>query len=293
MGALGLEHGPRYAKRPKNFATYTQAAIDCNRPRRARSVMVDSMFASDERSDLSALWDELLAGRCKVESWEHATDSWSVVITRRPEALLGFPASLRARDVEILEQALLCGVRKLVAVDVGLSCSSIAVIMQASFQFMGVSCVPSRMPGILVAAAHARRHPDTEPRSFTRLSQPPPRQTIRVGRPDQVLAAWLAPAELEVMRLLVEGLSYAEIASARQTSIRTVANQVATGFRRLNVSGRAELLCLLARWGLDEPKPPARRPPAATPAAVRRAGTRRLPMLGAAAERDGYPMPGT
>ncbi|HEY6078749.1 MAG TPA: helix-turn-helix transcriptional regulator [Polyangiaceae bacterium] len=255
--------------------------------------MVDSMFASDERSDLSALWDELVAGRCKVEGWEHAPDSWSVQVTRRPEVLQGFPPSLRLRDVEILEHALLCGVRKLVAVDVGLSCSSIAVIMQASFQFMGVSCVPSRIPGILVAAAHARRHPDTEPRSGLRLAQPPLRQTLRVGRPDAVLAAWLAPAELAVMRLLVEGLSYAEIARARQTSIRTVANQVATGFRRLSVSGRAELLCLLARWGLDEPAPPARRPPASTPAAERRAVSRQVRRVEDSPSATHYPVPAT
>jgi DNA-binding CsgD family transcriptional regulator len=238
------------------------------------------MFASDERSELSALWDELIAGKCKVASWEHAPERWSVVVTRSPEVLSRFPPSLRSRDVEILEQALLCGVRKLVALDVGLSCSSIAVIMQASFQFMGVTCVPSRMPGILVAAAHARRHPDTAPQSSLRLSQAPLVRTVSVSRPDRVLSSWLAPAELEVMRLLVEGLSYAEISAVRQTSIRTVANQVATGFRRLNVSGRAELLCLLARWGLDEPEPPARRPPASTSASTRRAQSGSLRLLG-------------
>jgi DNA-binding CsgD family transcriptional regulator len=238
------------------------------------------MFASDERSELGALWDELVAGQCKVESWAHAPERWSVVVTRAPEVLRSFPASARARDLEILEQALLCGVRKLVAVEVGLSCSSIAVIMQSSFQFMGVTCVPSRMPGILVAAAHARRHPDTQPRSALRLSQRPVRQTITVSRPDQVLSAWLPPAELEVMRLLAEGLSYAEIAAARRTSIRTVANQVATGFRRLNVSGRAELLCLLARWALDEPEPPARRPIPIAATSEKATGTASLQLVG-------------
>lgn len=237
------------------------------------------MFASDERSELGALWDELVAGKCKVESWQHHPDRWAVVVTRAPEVLSSFPASARTRDLEILEHALLCGVRKLVAVEVGLSCSSIAVIMQTSFQFMGVTCVPSRMPGILVAAAHARRHPDTEPRSSLRLSQRPVRQTITVSRPDQALTAWLPPAELEVMRLLVEGLSYAEIATARRTSIRTVANQVATGFRRLNVSGRAELLCLLARWALDEPEAPRRRPTALLPASEKRTGVSALQLV--------------
>ncbi len=37
------------------------------------------------------------------------------------------------------------------------------------------------------------------------------------------------------------------MAKLRQTSKRTVANQLASAFHRLGISGRAELLCLLAR----------------------------------------------
>ena len=96
---------------------------------------------------------------------------------------------LRGRDVEILEQALLCGVRKTVAVDVGLSCSSIAVILQSCFTFMGLDCLPSRIPGLVVAAAHARRHPGTPGGAF--LKAPPGREsmrhTITVSRPDVAL----------------------------------------------------------------------------------------------------------
>jgi DNA-binding CsgD family transcriptional regulator len=230
------------------------------------------MFASTDRVELSALWDELVAGTCKIDSWSHEPDCWSLVVTRDP-ALIGSPAiPLRRRDQDILESALLCGVRKIVAVEVGLSCSSIAVIMQSCFQFMGLHCLPSRIPGLVVAAAHARyAH---SPRFGVSLRGPRDRrlaqQSIRVPRPDTALAAWLAPAEHAVIALLIEGQSYAEIARARNTSIRTVANQVAAAFRRLGVSGRAELLCLLARWGLDAPQLPQRRPPSNAPATTRR-----------------------
>lgn len=230
------------------------------------------MFASTDRVELSALWDELVAGTCKIDSWSHEPDCWSLVISRDP-ALIGSPAiPLRRRDQEILESTLLCGVRKIVAVEVGLSCSSIAVIMQTCFQFMGLHCLPSRIPGLVVAAAHARHAQST--RFGTSLRGPRERRlaqrSIRVPRPDRALAAWLAPAEHAVIALIVEGQSYAEIARARSTSIRTVANQVAAGFRRLGVSGRAELLCLLARWGLDSPEPPQRRPPSSVLATARR-----------------------
>lgn len=227
------------------------------------------------------MWDELVAGTCKIESWTHEPDTWSMVVTRAPAVIGNPPQALRPRDQEILEHALLCGVRKIVAVEVGLSCSSIAVIMQACFQFMGLDCLPSRIPGLLVAAAHARQRQASVLRLNAKSSRDRlfTRQWIRVPRPDTALAAWLAPAEHAVISLLVEGQSYAEIAEARRTSIRTVANQVASGFRRLGVSGRAELLCLLARWGLEDPELPARRPPSSVPAAARRSRPARMRLL--------------
>jgi DNA-binding CsgD family transcriptional regulator len=242
------------------------------------------MLASTERVELAAIWDELIAGTCKVESWSHGENTWEMVLTRRPTRTHPHHGALRPRDVEILEQALLCGVRKHVAVEAGLSCSSIAVILQGCFQFMGLDCLPSRIPGLLVAAAHARHHQGKRTSSLRRVSSAAP-QTIRIPRPDLALAAWLAPAEHAVISLLIEGHGYAEIAQARHTSIRTVANQVASAFRRLGVSGRAELLCLLARWGLEPPEPPVRRPPSVLPNSARRAISRGIRLLEDASSR--------
>jgi len=235
------------------------------------------MFASTERVELAAIWDELIAGTCKVESWSHGENTWSMVLSRGPN-LTGLRSQrLRHRDIEILEQALLCGVRKHVAVEAGLSCSSIAVILQSCFQFMGLDCLPSRIPGVVVAAAHARHHQASHQpsRPRGRTERQFSEQTITVPRPDSALVAWLAPAEHAVINLLIEGYCYAQIAQARETSIRTVANQVASGFRRLGVSGRAELLCMVARWGFEPPEPPTRRPPSVLPTIARRAVSRR------------------
>jgi DNA-binding CsgD family transcriptional regulator len=246
------------------------------------------MLASHERMQLAALWDELLAGTTKIDSWSHTDKTWSMVVSRRPDDAR--PAhALRRRDVVILENTLLSGVRKHVAVEAKLSCSSIAVIMQSCFQFMGLSCLPSRIPGLVVVAANARHHVGVAGYSVpTRPELTLSRRTIRISRPDTLLSAWLAPAEHAVIHLLIEGMTYAEIAEARSTSIRTVANQVASGFRRLDVSGRAELLCLLARWALQPPEPPLKRPPSLAPAGAKRSPTspRRE---GEGAERRGRP----
>ncbi|HEY0468663.1 MAG TPA: helix-turn-helix transcriptional regulator [Polyangiaceae bacterium] len=69
-------------------------------------------------------------------------------------------------------------------------------------------------------------------------------RAIDMPRPEQWLVETrgLPNAELEVIRGLVEGRSYAEIAALRGTSQRTIANQIAAAFKRLKVSGRNELI---------------------------------------------------
>jgi DNA-binding NarL/FixJ family response regulator len=75
---------------------------------------------------------------------------------------------------------------------------------------------------------------------------------VSVPRPDLQLQGLLPSAELAVIRRLVEGLSYVEIARARGTSTRTIANQITAVFRRLHVSGRNELVQrLFSEEGLD------------------------------------------
>ena len=59
-------------------------------------------------------------------------------------------------------------------------------------------------------------------------------------------AADLTGAEYEVAVFVLAGRSNAEIARTRQVSPRTVANQVASLFRKLGVSSRGELVAHFA-----------------------------------------------
>lgn len=54
----------------------------------------------------------------------------------------------------------------------------------------------------------------------------------------------LSPAERAVLAYVIRGDSNAEIAAARRTSVRTVANQVAKLLRKLGASSRFDLI----RW---------------------------------------------
>lgn len=55
----------------------------------------------------------------------------------------------------------------------------------------------------------------------------------------------LTPAEQDVAGMLVVGATHAEIARVRGTSVRTVANQAASIYRKLHVGSRAELAAMV------------------------------------------------
>jgi DNA-binding CsgD family transcriptional regulator len=57
----------------------------------------------------------------------------------------------------------------------------------------------------------------------------------------------LSAAERAVAMGVLAGKSNAEIAKARRTSVRTVANQVASVFRKVGVHSRAQLVAALSR----------------------------------------------
>jgi DNA-binding NarL/FixJ family response regulator len=59
---------------------------------------------------------------------------------------------------------------------------------------------------------------------------------------ESALPADLSPAEREVAQGILDGLTNAAIASRRKVSVRTIANQVASIFRRLGVGSRAEIV---------------------------------------------------
>lgn len=56
------------------------------------------------------------------------------------------------------------------------------------------------------------------------------------------LPADFTPAEREVTIAILHGFSNREIADARQVAVRTVANQVAAVFKKLDVCSRIELV---------------------------------------------------
>lgn len=65
----------------------------------------------------------------------------------------------------------------------------------------------------------------------------------------------LTEAEAEVVRLVLDGKSNKDIAAARATSERTVANQLASIYRKLGVNSRSELASRLSGNAAAEGQP--------------------------------------
>ena len=107
---------------------------------------------------------------------------------------------------------------------------------------MGLECKASQASVLLPMAATAllRRELANQQGRFSALEVEEDEYAVVVSalRPDLQFPVELSLAEAAVVRSLVDGHSHAQISGARARSRRTVANQLATAFRKLGVSGR-------------------------------------------------------
>lgn len=65
----------------------------------------------------------------------------------------------------------------------------------------------------------------------------------------------LSPAERQVVTLVLSGCTNAEISRRRRVSVHTVANQLKSVFKKLECSGRNELLAVLSGADLTGASP--------------------------------------
>jgi DNA-binding NarL/FixJ family response regulator len=213
-----------------------------------RSAALAATTAAPVLVELASVWTDVTSGRQRVVDSFYCDDiAFMVLEERTPTAWFRLPG--RRRNIGILERVLLGQAQKAIALDLDLAPSTVAFSVAESLQALGLTRRVCRVPTLLVAAAHAARA--TTDLRFARLERLEHARAsylvLSAPRPDVELGRLLSPAEYAVARLLVEGLSHAEIAASRRASARTIANQLATAFQKLGVSGRSELLCSVLR----------------------------------------------
>ena len=195
--------------------------------------------------ELSAVWTALVSGACFIIDSHYSEEHCFVIVEQRKAPP---NRSLTTQRVAILERILLGASQKTVAIHSGLSVSTVSLACTDCLRTIGRNHLASKVPMLLVMAVHAAHGVKLRPAQAYRISESGSEcWLLRAARPDRHLPPRLTPAEQQVTRLLGEGHAYARIAEQRRSSPRTIASQVASAFRKLEVSSRTELLSSLTR----------------------------------------------
>ena len=195
--------------------------------------------------DLATLWRELVslkwftsAGFCS------ATHCFLVLERHEPPTELK-PTLVRA--LKTLERVLTGESPKVLAYDSSVSQSTVAARCGMALSHIGVESTVSAAPTLFILAAHAARGMKLGSALVRPMAGAKERFLVRYERPDRNWQGSLTEAEVEVVRLLIEGRTHAQMSQIRDRSERTIANQLGAAFRKVGVSGRTALVAELLR----------------------------------------------
>jgi len=208
-----------------------------------RKMATEADLRATQTQSLAVFWQELAGGQFRVVDC-YFSEHRCYVVT---EATGGEAQPVARSAIRVLEAVLTHGAQKVVAIDLEMTPSTVASKTRVALQAMGVGCTAMRIhPLLVLAALEGGRMDPSVCGSLSFVAHLGRRlRVVSVARADRRLAESLPRAEFHVARLLFEGVSQARIAHTRGTSQRTVANQLASVFRRLKVSGRGEFLLFL------------------------------------------------
>jgi len=177
--------------------------------------------------------DALLRGGLEISSIRRIDNAYRVkvrVLPRRGRAL-------SRKEREVFERLVGGSCQKEIAYDIGVALTTVSAHVRFSLHKLGLE---NWETAVLVVAAleHGVAVPDGGSEDEATVER-------EVHLSERELAR-LTNAERVVALFAVDGHTNAQIASIRQCSPRTVANQVASAFRKLGVRCRLELIRCLA-----------------------------------------------
>jgi DNA-binding NarL/FixJ family response regulator len=180
-----------------------------------------------------ALWQQFVAGRWSLLDAFAADGARYVIACKTPQ----YDAALRAlpeREHAVLESALAGRSGKWIALELGLSESTVARTLRMALRRLGV---------VDTIALRGVRNAVFEPLEDLAVGV-----DLAIARLPAVAtaAAALSDAERAVVTGILGGKRVATIARERGTSPRTVSNQIASVYKKLGVSSRREAVALLA-----------------------------------------------
>jgi DNA-binding CsgD family transcriptional regulator len=220
-----------------------QGLLELPETLRERAIRADETSSAGIR--LAAIWAELRAGRLGLVD-QFQTQARDILLFQRDPGPTG--DGLDADTLETFESVLLGDAQKKVAVVANVATSTVALRCKAALRHLNVGGSGSRVPLSLVVLVHAHRGQGLlVGRCSVMGSAHTEILVVSFTRPELRLEHMMSASEYEVACLCTEGCTHEEMALRRGTSRRTVANQLASVFRKLGVSGRSEFLARIAR----------------------------------------------
>ncbi len=189
--------------------------------------------------DLADVWRGLVTGRLRITN--STVTAGRCFISLQPGRLR--PVSYKF--AEAMERVFAGEQPKVVAADLSLSLSTIC---HYNKRFLLMSSAHPNAAGVsafLVAAACAARGAKMMP-PISHGCDGEANLVLSVEMPLASLArASLSQAERDIASSIIEGRTRAEIGARRGTSLRTLANQINSIYRKFRVSGRRELIAVV------------------------------------------------
>jgi DNA-binding CsgD family transcriptional regulator len=187
--------------------------------------------ACDGNIDLATLWRGLRDGELYMASSHYAGElCWATIELRKRT----MSPSTTAMDA--LERVLAGEPQKVLGHELGRAGATIALYCSQALRAISYEHSSARAPILLVMAATAARGARVPKAKLERMLDDGS-WLVSVAIPGSNLARRLSPGEWEVARAAIEGKSHAEIAGARGTSVRTIANQLASVFGKTGLYG--------------------------------------------------------
>lgn len=194
--------------------------------------------AEDDFGGVS-VWPRLVAGRLRVSA-SYCTPTHCCLELE----VTGDGHSPLPEDVATLERILEGTPQKVIALESGVAVSTVGCRAGRCLRAFGLNRRVSAVPASLVMLLHVyrRRLPVAENEVSAGERAEHGRILLRLPRPDLNLKGLFSPAECEVIRLLIEGNTQLAMAKHRNTSLRTIANQVCAVYLKARTSGRLALI---------------------------------------------------
>jgi DNA-binding NarL/FixJ family response regulator len=184
----------------------------------------------------AALLEGLIAGAWSVAAEVDGNDCLYLVVRgNEPEARVA--RALTPLEREMLERVALGQSNKFVSYELGTSESCVSAYLSRARLKLGV-----RSRTELVQLMQFGNLAPSEPCAEGFCVRAGESVVLRVVREQGATPTILTSSERFIFRAILDGLSNAEIAMHRGRSLRTVANQVVSVFRKLAISSRAELV---------------------------------------------------